>query len=363
MNDNRSMSPHELELHYPWGDTLPEPELGLQVAPGVHWVRMELPFALNHINLWLLRDEVDGVPGWTVVDCCIDRPASRAQWEGIFKQAMQALPILRVIVTHMHPDHIGLAHWLCERFQAPLWISATDFFTARSASLGRHHFGGDGAAQFFAQHGMTDPTALEAVRDRQDYFKRLAPALPMSFRRLLDGHRLMIGGREWRTISGYGHAPEHMALHCPSLQLLISGDMVLPRISTNVSVFDTEPESNPLTLFLDSIDRFVSLPEDTLVLPSHGKPFTGLQARIRQLHDHHDDRLREVMQACHERPCSAMDIMPVLFKRDLDLHQTTFAMGESLAHLHALWHDGLLSRQRDDTGVLRFSPSAAAPRP
>jgi glyoxylase-like metal-dependent hydrolase (beta-lactamase superfamily II) len=210
---------------------------------------------------------------------------------------------------------------------------------------------------------MTDPAALEAVRDRQDYFKRLVPALPLTFRRLMDGQRLMIGGREWRTISGYGHAPEHMALHCPSLNVLISGDMVLPRISTNVSVFDTEPESNPLTLFLDSLDRFAYLPEDTLVLPSHGKPFTGLHTRIRQLHEHHEDRLRDVMQACHERPCSAVDIMPILFRRELDLHQTTFAIGESLAHLHALWHDGQLQRHRDAAGVLRFSPSAATPRP
>ncbi|MFM2240277.1 MAG: hypothetical protein RJA69_1651 [Pseudomonadota bacterium] len=357
------MNPHELELHYPWGDTLPDPELGLQVAPGVFWVRMGLPFALNHINLWLLRDELDGQPGWTVVDCCIDRPDSRAQWEGIFLQAMQALPILRVIVTHMHPDHIGLAHWLCERFQAPMWISATDFFSARSLSSGREQGRGDGAAQFFAQHGMTDPNALEAVRDRLDSFKRMTPALPPSFRRLLDGQRLVIGGHEWRTLAGYGHAPEHMALHCPALNLLISGDMVLPRISTNVSVFETEPESNPLTWFLDSIDRFVPLPHDTLVLPSHGKPFTGLHPRIRQLHDHHDERLREVMQACHERPCSAADIMPVLFRRELDLHQTTFAIGESLAHLHALWHDGQLKRQRDALGVLRFSPSVATPRP
>ncbi|MFN5776300.1 MAG: MBL fold metallo-hydrolase, partial [Burkholderiaceae bacterium] len=196
------MNPHELELHYPWHDTLPDPELGLQVASGVFWVRMELPFALNHINLWLLRDEVNGIAGWTVVDCCIDRPTARAQWEGIFSQLMQSLPIVRVIVTHMHPDHIGLAHWLCERFQAPLWISATDFYTARSVSLGRHHFGGDAAAQFFAQHGLIDPDALEAVRDRLDYFKRLVPALPMRFHRLMDGQRLMIGGREWRTISG-----------------------------------------------------------------------------------------------------------------------------------------------------------------
>jgi glyoxylase-like metal-dependent hydrolase (beta-lactamase superfamily II) len=357
------MNPQELELHYPWNDTLPDPDMGMQVAPGVFWVRMSLPFVLNHINLWLLRDEIDGVQGWTVVDCCIDHPASRAQWEGIFLQRMQALPILRVIVTHMHPDHVGLAHWLCDKFQAPLWISATDFYTARSALQGKHHFGGDRAAAFFALNGLTDPQALAAVRDRQGYFKQLVPDLPPAYRRLMDGQRLMIGGREWHTIAGYGHAPEHMALHCPSLNLLISGDMVLPRISTNVSVFETEPDANSLTLFLQSLDRFLNLPSDTLVLPSHGKPFTGLLTRIRQLHEHHEERLREVIHACQEKPCCAVDIMPVLFKRALDLHQTTFALGESLAHLHALWHQGQLRRHKDAKGVLRFSPSEAPAHP
>jgi glyoxylase-like metal-dependent hydrolase (beta-lactamase superfamily II) len=357
------MNTQELELHYPWGDSLPGPSECKQVAPGVFWIRMELPFALNHINLWLLQDEIDGTPGWTVVDCCIDRPESRDQWEGLFTQALQALPILRVIVTHMHPDHIGLAHWLCKRFDAPLWISATDFYTARIASLGTHHFGGEGAAGFFARNGLRDEAALQEVRQRQQYFKGLVPDVPPDFCRLLDGHRLRIGGRTWHTISGYGHAPEHMSLHCPELDVLISGDMVLPRISTNVSVYNSEPDANPLTLFLQSIDRFVELPERTLVLPSHGKPFTGLQTRIRQLHEHHRERLDEVIHACSQSPCSAADVMPILFKRALDLHQTTFALGESVAHLHALWHDGLLVRRREADGVLRFSPSEAATRP
>ena len=357
------MNIHELELHYPWGDALPGASEIVQVAPGVFWIRMELPFVLNHINLWLLQDELNGTPGWTVIDCCIDRAESRAQWEALFSQALRALPILRVVVTHMHPDHLGLAHWLCQRFDAPLWISATDYYTARIASLGTHHFGGDGAAEFFARNGLRDEAALQEVRQRQAYYKGLVPDLPPDFRRLLDGHRLQIGGRTWHTISGYGHAPEHMSLHCPELDLLISGDMVLPRISTNVSVYNSEPDANPLTLFLQSIDRFLELPESTLVLPSHGKPFTGLHTRIRQLHEHHRERLDEVLHACWQKPCSAADVLPVLFKRTLDLHQTTFALGESVAHLHALWHDGMLVRQRDADGVLRFSPSAAATRP
>ena len=133
--------------------------------------------------------------------------------------------------------------------------------------------------------------------------------------------------------------------------------MMLPRISTNVSVHDVEPESNPLQSFLDSIDKFRALPEDTLVLPSHGKPFRGLHERIRQLHEHHRDRLAEVVQACAAAPQTAADLLPVLFKRKLDLHQTTFAMGESIAHLHALWFAGTLRRMQDANGVYRFAPA------
>ena len=158
-------------------------------------------------------------------------------------------------------------------------------------------------------------------------------------------------GKPWRCISGYGHAPEHIALYQADAGVLISGDMVLPRISTNVSVYDAEPEADNLRLFLESIDKFKLLPAGTLTLPSHGKPFVGLHERIAQLHAHHRDRLGEVMQACAEKACCAHDVLPVLFKRPLDLHQTTFAMGEAIAHIHALWHAGQLQRQGGADGL------------
>ena len=356
------MNPSELQLHYPLGDQLPAAGATLEVAPGVRWIRMGLPFALDHINLWLLRDTLDGREGWTVVDCCITRDEAKAQWEQIFATQLQGLPVLRVIVTHMHPDHIGLAHWLCARWSTPehacrLWISATDYYTARINSRGDVSFGGAGAARFFAAHGLTDPDSLDQVRARSGHYATMVPAVPDRFRRLLDGDVIDIGGRGWRCISGYGHAPEHIALYCDPLRVLIAGDMVLPRISTNVSVHDTEPEADPLTAFLASIDKLRALPPDTLVLPSHGKPFTGLQVRIEQLHAHHRDRLDEVLAACTQTPASAADMLPVLFKRKLDLHQTTFAMGEAVAHLHTLWHAGKLQRTQDAQGVWRFAPA------
>jgi glyoxylase-like metal-dependent hydrolase (beta-lactamase superfamily II) len=349
----------EQQLHYPLGDTLPATGDTIAVAPGVRWIRMALPFALDHINLWLLHDEIDGQAGWTVVDCCISRDESRAQWEQIFASQLEGLPILRVIVTHMHPDHIGLAYWLCARWKAPMWISATDYFTAHHHTHNNSGNGGSAAAEFFRQHGLNDPQAMDKIRARTRYYADMVPELPPSFVRLQDGQTVRIGEHAWTCISGYGHAPEHIALYCAETHTLIGGDMMLPRISTNVSVFDMEPESNPLQQFLDSIDKFSPLHPDTLTLPSHGRPFRGLHTRIQQLHDHHREHLARVMAFAREQHrCSAADILPVLFRRQLDVHQTTFAMGEAIAHLHKLWMDGYLQRRRSEDGVYHFSPSA-----
>ncbi len=356
-------NPHESALHYPLGDTLPAIGQTIEVAPGLRWLRMPLPFALDHINLWLLRDRQDGIDGWTIVDCGVTSDATRAAWEHIFEHELGGLPVLRVIVTHMHPDHIGLAHWLTERWttaqrECRLWISATDWNAARMASLATTGFGGENAARFFALHGLRDADALDKVRKRSNYYASMVPQVPGRYRRLLDGMTIEIGGRPWHCISGYGHAPEHIALHCAELDTLISGDMVLPRISTNVSVIDIEPEADPLPLYLSSIERLRALPAGTLVLPSHGKPFTGLHQRIGQLQSHHEERFADVLAACAERPQSAAELLPVLFKRTLDLHQTTFAMGESVAHLHALVSKRQLRALAvDRDGVLRFAPA------
>jgi len=354
------MNSLEHQLDYPLGDALPEPGRTLQIAPGVRWVRMSLPFALDHINLWLLRDEIDGRAGWTIVDCGITNDATRAAWEQVFADELDGLPVLRVIVTHMHPDHIGLAHWLTERWNCRMWISATDYNAARLASTSTTGFGGGSAASFMASHGLTDPESIAKIKARSNYYASMVPQVPERFRRLMGGDVIRIGPagdkHDWVCHAGYGHAPEHMSLHCPLLGLLISGDMVLPRISTNVSVIDLEPEANPLPLYLASIERLRALPADTLVLPSHGKPFRGLHTRIDQLQAHHDERFADLMTACAEAPQSAADLLGVLFRRKLDLHQTTFAMGESIAHLNALWLAGKLERMLGSDGVYRFSP-------
>jgi glyoxylase-like metal-dependent hydrolase (beta-lactamase superfamily II) len=347
-------NPKEAELHYPLGDFTPTMGTVHEVAPGVRWLRMTLPFALDHINLWLLRDHDGERDGWTIVDCGITNDTTRTAWEQVFESGLDGLPVVRVIVTHMHPDHIGLAHWLTERWNCRLWISATDYNAARLSSASTTGFGGVAAAAFFASHGLSDPASVEKVRARSNYYAGMVPQVPAAYRRLMDGLDVAIGGHVWRCIAGYGHAPEHIALYCADLKLLISGDMVLPRISTNVSVYDLEPEADSLRLYLGSLQRYRDLPADTLVLPSHGKPFTGLHQRIAQLEEHHAERLADVMTACAEAPQHAAGLLGVLFKRSLDLHQTTFAMGEAIAHLHALWLGGQLVREAGADGVWRF---------
>lgn len=350
------MHPFEQQLHYPLGDTLPEPGSTLELAPGVRWIRMPLPFALDHINLWLLRDIIDGVDGWTIVDCGICRDEVKVLWDKIFETQLEGLPILRVIVTHMHPDHVGLAHWLCDRWHAPLEMSMTDYMVAKLWSMCADGgaSGGQSACAHLARHGLIDAESQEKIRARSSYYSGLVPAMPASFIRLLNGSLINIHGHAWQAITGYGHAPEHISLYCPDKQVLISGDMLLPRISTNISVSDYEPMANPLPAYLNSLDSYQHLPVDTLVLPSHGRPFQGLHERIAQQHAHHAARLQEVLNAC-ATPHSAADILPVLFRRKLDLHQTTFAMGEAIAHLHALYFDGLLSRTVGGDGIIRFT--------
>ncbi|HEY6774474.1 MAG TPA: MBL fold metallo-hydrolase [Oxalicibacterium sp.] len=351
------MNPLESQLDYPFGDALPETGTLFDVAPGIKWLRMGLPFALNHINLWLLEDEIEtenGMQrGWTVIDCGIANDATRAAWEQIFATQLNGLPIVRVICTHCHPDHVGLADWICQRWNVPLWMTTGEYGFARMMSAALP--GSDGTAMFpfFKLHGLTDPQMLKELEGRHSYYPTLAPSVPQSYVRLHDEQNVRIGQRNWRVITGFGHSPEHAALYCEELNVLISGDMVLPRISTNVSVFAIEPESNPVQQFLDSLLKYKDLPADTLVMPSHGKPFRGLHTRIQQLFDHHAARLEEVLAAC-ATPQSAADIVPIMFRRPLDSHQLSFALGEALAHLHKLWFDGILKRTSIIDNTIRF---------
>jgi glyoxylase-like metal-dependent hydrolase (beta-lactamase superfamily II) len=328
----------------------PAPGAVRGVAPGVHWLRMPLPFALDHINLWMLEDG----EGWTLVDTGLANAPTRAHWDQVFGASLGARPVRRILVTHFHPDHAGNAGWLCERFGAPLWITQGEYLTAHAVRAGAAGFVAEATLALFRAHGL-DEARLGQLGMRGNQYRRLVGELPTSYRRIIDGESIVVGGRAWRVITGYGHAPEHASLYCEALNLLVSGDMLLPTISTHVGVWPTDPEGDPLGYFLRSIRRYRELPDDVLVLPSHGLPFRGAHARVAQLEAHHEARLAELLQACGEAPRSAADVLALIFRRPLDTQQLFFAMGEAIAHLHYLERAGRLRRARGQDGVTRFA--------
>lgn len=332
----------------------PGPAQAREIAPGVLWLRMPLPFALDHINLWMIADG----DGFAIVDCGLGNQTTRDLWDAYFAAAHGvgnggSLWVSRVIVTHCHPDHAGNANWLTHRFGADLWISLGEYFVAHAARESQAGFSAAFQLELLRRNGL-DREWLERMKERSGNYRRGVPEFPSTFCRLMDGTSLSIGGRDWRVIMGYGHSAEHAALYCESLGVLISGDMVLPKITTNISVWTVEPEADPLGLFLSSIGRYAGLPSDTLVLPSHGLPFRGLHERIAQLHEHHRLRLNEVAEVCVS-PRSAADLVPTLFRRKLDTHQMYFAMGESIAHLHFLHAAGRLERRTGTDGIFRYA--------
>lgn len=335
-------------LRYPT-ETAPDAAQVLPIASGVRWVRMPLPFALNHINLWLLDDGARVV----MVDCGIGDERTRALWNQLLPGELRGRPVSRVMVTHLHPDHAGNARWLSERFAAPFYISQGDYLMAH-AWIGQS--GGYAVARLvklFRDHGLGEEWLSHIDLYRGDAYRRGVPEFPESYRRLIDGDTIDIDGERWQVIMGYGHAPEHASFFSPGRKVLISGDMVLPRISTNVSVSAVNPDGNPLKRFIDSVKRMRELPDDTLVLPSHGLPFYGLHERVRQLVEHHDARFAELEEACVS-PHTAAELIPTLFRRKLDAHGVFFAMGETLAHLNYLVEAGSIERITDGDGHLRF---------
>jgi glyoxylase-like metal-dependent hydrolase (beta-lactamase superfamily II) len=345
------MTPESL-LQYPW-PAPPAPGQALEVAPGVHWVRMPLPFALDHINLWLLEDDLGGEPAWTLVDCGYGDEATRALWAGVLDGLPAGRPIARILVTHHHPDHAGQAGWLAQRTGAQLWMAQAEYLSAHALRDGQAGYSFDRSVALFRRNGLDAARIAHMEARRRGSYRSAVPDFPLGYRRLLDGDVHRIGGRGWRVVMGYGHAPEHAALYCEALGVLISGDMVLPKISTNVSVQTIEPEGNPLALFLASIERYAGLPPTTLTLPSHGLPFRGLRERIAQLQEHHRLRLAELHDAC-DTPSAAADVLATLFRRELDAHQLFFAMGEAMAHLHYLHAEGRLARREAADGVIRY---------
>jgi glyoxylase-like metal-dependent hydrolase (beta-lactamase superfamily II) len=337
--------PPSPSLDYPFPDQ-PASGTTLELVPGVRWLRMPLPFALDHVNLWLLEDGASLV----AVDSGYGLEEVRRCWARIL--AADGRPLRRVVVTHCHPDHLGLAVWLANHDDAPILMTQGEFFGGHALW---HQLPGYSVTDMVSQfrlHGLDD-ARLAALAVRGNAYRRGVPELPGSYRRLFDGEQISIGGRAWEVICGHGHSPEHAALHCAELGVLISGDMLLPRISTNVSVYAATPEADPLGWFLDSLQRFRRLPADTLVLPSHGYPFRGIAARFDELIRHHDERCALVRAACREAKCAG-ELLPTLFPRELDTHQVMFAMGEAIAHLNHLVALREVRPVKGSDGIVRY---------
>jgi glyoxylase-like metal-dependent hydrolase (beta-lactamase superfamily II) len=342
-------------LDYPCAKP-PEPGQALEIAPGILWIRMPLPFALDHINLWLLPGE----DGMTLVDCGYGDATTRALWERQFATTIEGQPVPRIIATHCHPDHIGNAAWLAAHFGCAVAMTHAEYLTAHAIAEQHSGYALAATLALFRRHGMADEH-LAALEGRGNHYRRGVPELPTAFARLLDGDEIEAGAMTWRIVEGHGHSPEHASLYAREQDVLISGDMLLPRISTNVSVWAAEPEGDPLGRFLDSMTAFEALPPDTLVLPSHGLPFRGIPLRTAQLRAHHAARLDELaaaVAAAAPAGVSATALIPTLFRRELDVQQRFFAMGEAIAHLNHLWHAGRLARRVTADGMLLFAHRA-----
>jgi len=330
------------ELDYPCGDA-PEPGRASEIVPGVFWLRMPMPLGLNHINLWAIRDGA----GWAAVDSGLQTPETAQAWRTLFgNDGALSDGLTRLFVTHMHPDHIGMAGWLRRKFGCQLWMTRMEYLMCRVLAADTGRAAPDDAIEFYRRAGWDDD-AIEVYRTRFGGFGKFVHALPESFRRLEDGATLRIGDHDWKVVVGTGHSPEHACLYCPSLKLLVSGDQVLPKISSNVSVFPTEPDADPMEDWLSSLDKVkAAVPDDVLVLPAHNEPFRGLHARIDYLRASQMqalDRLRGALA----QPKRAVDVFGELFSRPITGSGGLLGMatGESIAHLNYLLHRGEAVRE------------------
>jgi len=325
----------------------PEPGAVREVAPGILWLRFTLPFLLNHVNAYLVEEP----GGWAALDTGLGTEATKEAWEAVFAGPLRGQRVTRVICTHYHPDHMGLVGWLTSRFGCPLSITRTEFLITKV--LETSAFAAN--PQFYTQRGLPPASSADVAADGHGYL-RLVTGLPLEYERMLSGQTLRIGGRVFEILTGGGHSPEQAMLYCAAEKLFFSADQVLTKISPNISVQAMEPQANPLGDYLDSLnDIRREIPDEVLVLPGHHVPFHGLHTRVGELLAHHEQRCGLIAATARVAPRTAADLLPVLFKRQMDAHQMGFAFAETVAHTNFMVARGDLAQSLDPDGVLRVT--------
>ena len=344
-------------LDYPLGEATPGLDETITVAPGIEWVRMPLPFSLKFINLWLIDDG----DSWTIVDTGLPLPETKSAWRTLLDARVTAQkPLKRVIVTHMHPDHVGSAGWLCHRYGAELWMSRLEYITCRMLVADTGREAPAAGTEFYRRAGWSEK-ALETYKSRFGGFGRGVSLMPDAYHRLSEGDEFEMAQATWRVIIGAGHSPEHACLFCPQRNILISGDQILPRISSNVSVHPTEPDADPLEEWLASCRKLLELiPEDCLVLPAHNEPFTGAHKRLEHLISGHETALARLRARLAKGPATVLDTFVSVFGRAIEGEELSMASGEALAHLNYLKHRGEVAVSQTAGGVSLYNLAHAA---
>jgi glyoxylase-like metal-dependent hydrolase (beta-lactamase superfamily II) len=319
----------------------------MAVAPGIGWVRLAMWGPLKHVNCWLLDDE----GGLALVDTGFNREDSREAWKALTKGPLAGARFTQVIGTHMHPDHIGLAGWMCDFHDCPLVMTRGEWLTAQMLVADARDAVPDEVTAFRVGAGWNEEQIAHAAERGWAGFRRIVTPMSLSYTRIKDGDVLRIGEADWRVVTGSGHSPEHACLLNEASGVFIAGDQVLPRISPNVSLGVTEPEGDPLGEWFASIAKLkAQIPADVLVLPGHGDPFTGLHIRLDAMDREHRDRLNE-LEAFLVEPRRAVDCFGRLFRRAIGPDMLGMATGEAMAHLRRLVVEGRAERETDSAGV------------
>jgi glyoxylase-like metal-dependent hydrolase (beta-lactamase superfamily II) len=329
----------------------------VQIAEGVYWLRVPLPAPLNYINSWLLV----GADGWTIVDTGFCTPANVDLWRAVLDGLMAAARVERVVATHMHLDHVGMAGWLVNETGCMLWMTRLEYLSYRLAASELPESGASEMVDFYRQAGWTEDAIHRLLASvGSDGCYRSQP--PARYRRLTDGEELRIGAHRWTVVVGNGHSPEHVCLYCPDLGLLISGDQVLPRISSNISVYFGEPDACPAKDWLASLDKLQRrVPDTVLVFPAHQEPFFGLHERLESLRTRQRKDLDVLVRAL-DGGKRALDLLPTLYKRDVTRDQLSLklATGEVLSGLNYLLDSGAAIRRINGDGVAWYHAVGAS---